>query len=120
MLISACACARCISVGSSVFGRSDWFGDSVLWLAPEPAAIFRDLTMAVVEAFPEYPPYEGHFDEVVPHLTIADQGDPQTLGGVEVSLAHRLPVHSSAREVSLYCGTEDPGSWFRATTFPLG
>ena len=103
------------------FARSDWFGDSVLWLAPEPAAIIRNLTSAVVEAFPQYPPYEGEFDEVIiPHLTIADHGDPQTLRGIETSITQELPVQSSPQEVSLYCGTDEPGSWFRAAAFPLG
>jgi 2'-5' RNA ligase len=101
------------------FRRSDWFSDSVLWLAPDPPDNLRALTTAVVEAFPGYPPYGGEFDEVVPHLTVADRGDLRTLRGVEESVGEGLPLHCHAREVSLYCGTSEPGSWFRATTLSL-
>lgn len=41
------------------FRRVDWFGDTVLWLAPEPDRPFRDLTAALWQRFPESPPYGG-------------------------------------------------------------
>src|SRR5512139_2513322 len=44
----------------------------VLYLAPSPAEPFKALTRAVVERYPDYPPYGGGFPEVIPHLTIAD------------------------------------------------
>ncbi len=44
------------------FGRREWFGEDVPWLAPEPDEPFRDLTAAVWRAFPEQPPYGGAFD----------------------------------------------------------
>jgi hypothetical protein len=31
----------------------------VLWLAPEPAERFAELTRALVKRYPEHPPYEG-------------------------------------------------------------
>ena len=40
----------------------------VVWLAPEPAAPFRRLTERLATAFPDYPPYGGIHDEVIPHL----------------------------------------------------
>ena len=46
--------------------RTAWFGDSVLWLAPEPAGPLRDLTAAVAARFPQAPPYGGAFADVVP------------------------------------------------------
>ncbi|NUP83938.1 MAG: 2'-5' RNA ligase family protein, partial [Nonomuraea sp.] len=45
----------------------------VLYLAPEPAEPFRELTTAVAERWPEAPPYGGAFPDVVPHLTVADR-----------------------------------------------
>jgi 2'-5' RNA ligase len=54
----------------AVFPRVDWFGDAVVWLAPEPAEQFRRLTSVVGAAFPDLLPYDGGFDDVVPHLTI--------------------------------------------------
>ena len=49
--------------------RTDWFGDQVLWLAPRDPAPFRALTQRVFQAFPAFPPQEGRYDDVVPHLT---------------------------------------------------
>lgn len=46
-----------------------WFGDKVLWLSPEPAAPFVELTRRVAERFGT-PPWGGEFSEVVPHLTV--------------------------------------------------
>jgi 2'-5' RNA ligase len=47
----------------------------VVYVAPEPAMAFARLTADVVARFPGYPPYEGAFDEVVPHLTVAEGTD---------------------------------------------
>jgi 2'-5' RNA ligase superfamily len=35
--------------------RTGWFGESVLWLAPQPEAPFRHLTEVLTTAFPDYP-----------------------------------------------------------------
>jgi 2'-5' RNA ligase len=45
-----------------------------LYLMPEPAEPFRQLTEMIVAHFPDRPPYGGAFADIVPHLTIA-QGD---------------------------------------------
>jgi len=47
----------------------------VVYLAPEPSAPFTRLTAAVVARYPGFPPYGGAFDEVIPHLTIAESAD---------------------------------------------
>jgi hypothetical protein len=44
----------------------------VLYLAPSPAEPFKALISATVERYPDYPPDGGVFDEVIPHLPIAD------------------------------------------------
>ncbi len=50
--------------------RTAWFEDQVLYLAPRDPAPFAALTRRVVAAYPAYPPYEGQFDGVIPHLTV--------------------------------------------------
>ena len=47
----------------------------VVYLAPEPSGPFTHLTEAVVTRYPDFPPYGGAFDEVIPHLTIAESAD---------------------------------------------
>ena len=52
------------------FSRTAWFDDRVVWLAPDDDTPFRALTDRIWRAFPAYPPFEGVFADVVPHLTI--------------------------------------------------
>ena len=42
---------------------------TVVYLEPEPDDPFRRLTAALTAAFPDYPPYEGVHEEIIPHLT---------------------------------------------------
>jgi 2'-5' RNA ligase len=46
--------------------------EDVVWLAPQPSEPFVALTLALAEAFPGHPPYEGIHDTVIPHLTLAN------------------------------------------------
>jgi 2'-5' RNA ligase len=48
---------------------------NVLWLRPEPAGPFIELTERVAAAFPDHPPYEGAHDDIVPHLTLGIADD---------------------------------------------
>src|SRR6266702_3770165 len=41
------------------------------YLAPEPAAPFIALTQSLVRSFPEYPPFGGEHESIIPHLTVA-------------------------------------------------
>ncbi|MGJ7500589.1 2'-5' RNA ligase family protein [Variovorax sp. ZT5P49] len=41
------------------------------YLVPEPAAPFIEMTLALVGAFPDFPPYGGEHQGVIPHLTVA-------------------------------------------------
>src|SRR5947208_10649014 len=63
------------------FRRAARFPDT-LYLVPDPAEPFVAVTRALVDAFPEYPPYAGAFDEIVPHLTVA-HGEPERFDAIE-------------------------------------
>ena len=54
------------------FDRTAWFDERVLFLAPVDPEPFIRLTAAAMEAFPEYPPYQGRHDGLTPHLTIGN------------------------------------------------
>jgi len=86
---------------------------TTLYLAPQPEALFQELTQAVAERYPETPPYEGAFSTVVPHLTIAQVGDSQELDkisdGFDRASRGRLPIHSSAEKVWLM--EKEEGKW---------
>ena len=94
----------------------------VLYLAPEPAASFRRLTQHVFARFPEAPPYEGRFAEVVPHLTVAHAGESAQFDSIaaELGRAARLafPIVADVRAVSLI--EKRDGRWRGRTDFALG
>ncbi len=92
------------------FARVEWFGDDVVWLAPEPDGPFRDMTAAVWRAFPDHPPYGGQFDDVVPHLTVGHT-DLAGMRAAAAELAPRLPVHAPVDGVWVMEGTDAPDSW---------
>ncbi|THD82629.1 MAG: 2'-5' RNA ligase family protein [Phenylobacterium sp.] len=75
----------------------------VLWIAPEPAEAILALVAAIVGAFPEFPPYGGQFETVIPHVTVA-HGDGLDLGALEPELRRRLadPVIQRVDAVSLF------------------
>lgn len=73
----------------------------VLYLQPEPAAPFKDLTRALASAFPDTPPYGGAFEDIVPHLSVADGQDTDLLATIEADVSPQLPIEATARKVEL-------------------
>lgn len=90
---------------------------AVAWLAPEPSEPFSALVELVAARFPDYPPYEGAHDEVIPHLTVAE-GGPELQDRVEAALAERLPISAHANHVAFLFEGDD-GLWSEAHRFPL-
>lgn len=92
---------------------------TTLYLAPEPTSPFLRLTEAIVRCFPEYPPYEGAFDSVVPHLTVA-HGNALLMDEAEADVERSLPIGSVAREAVLLEEVEpDWGRWQARTRLPF-
>lgn len=87
-----------------------WFGRKVLWLAPEPADVFRAMTNRLAERFAT-PPWDDEFDEVVPHLTIGHASDGDELGPVAEALRPSLPLKCRAEELWVMVG--DGWRWSR-------
>lgn len=104
------------------FSRCGWFGEDVLWLAPDPDRPFRDLTLAVTHEFPDYPPYGGAFDELVPHLTVGElqRGTVAQLRAAEAAVTAKLPVNARIDHALLIAGTREPNSWRTMVTMPFG
>jgi 2'-5' RNA ligase len=84
----------------------------VVYLAPEPAAPFVALTEALARRWPERPPYGGAYEQIVPHLTVAN-ADAAPAG-----LAESLPLSAHAEEVWLMVRVAT--RWVRRASFPLG
>ena len=88
------------------------------WLAPEPAEPFRRMTALIFERYPDYPPYEGIHEEVIPHLTVAE-ADVALQDELDAALTPHLPITAKADEVTLL--VEDAsGHWHARQLFRLG
>jgi 2'-5' RNA ligase len=89
------------------------------YLAPEPPDPFARMTEAIVERWPDYPPYEGVHDEVIPHLTVA-YGDDALLAEVEADVEPHLPVETRVRGAVVLEELEpDWGRWRERARFAL-
>lgn len=91
--------------------------DEVAWLAPEPSEPFAELTRLIVERFPDYPPYEGLHDEIIPHLTVAE-GGRDLQDEVEAALEPHLPITATVDNVAFLFEGAD-GLWREARRFAL-
>jgi hypothetical protein len=89
---------------------------STLYVAPEPAAPFIDLTETFVRYWPEYPAYGGVYDDVVPHLSVVDSPEPE---GAADAIARELPIETEATELWLMIESDD-ATWRLLRRFPLG
>jgi hypothetical protein len=94
-----------------------------LWLKPEPTAPFNALTRALVDAFPDYPPYGGRHTTVIPHLTIAMATEAEQRAQLRAqfspTLDRILPLAVHAADVALYV-SDEARIWRRVASFPLG
>jgi hypothetical protein len=89
----------------------------VLYLDPESAEGLRRLTASIAEQWPEAPPYGGRFDEVIPHLTVAQSAYDEVTAGVESDLLRALPVRTRLVEACLH--VFDGTRWRRQARLPF-
>jgi len=103
------------------FARVGWFGQEVVWLAPEPDRHFRALTQAMCERFPAHPPYGGRHPDTVPHLTVVDHrtADVDTRARTAEALAEVLPIRARIDRVRLVAGDDAIGAWRTVAEFAL-
>ena len=91
----------------------------VLWVAPEPSEPIVEMVRAVAAAFPDYPPYGGQFDTIIPHVTVA-HGEGLDLAALEPGVRARLaePVRARVETVGLF--TTVRRRWRQVDLFTLG
>jgi 2'-5' RNA ligase len=90
----------------------------VVWLMPEPATRFSALTEAIATRFPEYPPYEGAFDEVIPHLTLVESSAAR-LDEIAAAAQQHLPFTRRVAMMELLVEGPDE-RWHGHWRIPLG
>jgi 2'-5' RNA ligase len=92
----------------------------VVYLVPEPDDALRVLMQGLFVHFPEWPPYGGVHDDVVPHATLGEGVDAASVfADVERRVAPHLPHGCQARDVSLL-EEYAPGRWRERERLPLG
>ena len=89
------------------------------YLHPDKSERFAQITRTLVKKWPECQPYNGAFPDIIPHLTVADHVDRETLVAVEDSLRRQLPIQCVAREVWLLT-SDHMGMWSKKAFFSLG
>ena len=95
-----------------------WFGESVLYLAPSSPAPFLRIIDRLTKTFPDWPPYGGQFESVVPHLTIGESGSYEELSAAAIAIAPSLPIACRAAEVQWWEGKVG-SPWSLRATFRL-
>ena len=91
---------------------------ALLYLAPEVAEPFVALTEACTERFPEFPPYGGLHDQIVPHLTVVEiEGAPTD--GIVPRLEAALPFDHRVTAIEVITPSE-AGPWRLRWRLPLG
>lgn len=95
-----------------------WPG-GILYLAPQPSFHFVKLTEALMAEFPDYPPYDGAHEEVIPHATVAVSDDRRLLDRIAHDLEPKLPIACRAASAELVeRGADD--RWSLRRSYPLG
>jgi 2'-5' RNA ligase len=100
------------------FARTARFPD-VLYLEPDPAEPFVALTHAIEREWPDQPPYGGHYETIVPHLTVAEPEDLVMLDGIAADVEQHLPIVTRAREASVFV-EDHAGHWHEHSRLPFG
>ncbi len=119
VLASVAEAVRTVASFRATFARVGWFGEQVVWLAPEPARAFADLTAAVCERFPGYPPYGGTFADVVPHLTVGHGAPAAELRHAEEIVRGHLPISTEVTAAQVVRWSPEPGSFHAVAELPL-
>jgi 2'-5' RNA ligase len=99
--------------------RIGLFPPEVVYLAPEPDGPLRDCTDAIYARFPDWPPDEGAFAEVIPHATLAEDVDAAAVRAeIEKRLVPHLPRSYRIDEATLLEEFE-PNRWRGRERFRL-
>lgn len=92
--------------------------EGVVWLEPEPSRRFASLIGALTREFPEYPPFGGMYDTVIPHVSLAAI-DRRHADAAEAEARRWLPFRRRVAAATLIVEGVD-GRWRTRRRLPLG
>ena len=90
------------------------------YLAPEPPGPFIAMTRALADVFPDFQPYGGEHQGVVPHLTVA-HGNPSEADAAAAELQERLDASGGIKAdcASVVLIENSTGRWEEFHVFHL-
>lgn len=93
---------------------------TVIYAVPEPDTELIALMTALHRRFPQWPPYEGMHDTLVPHATLGAEIDAEAVRpGVKRHLAPHLP-HACFFDTATLLEEYEPDRWGERERFALG
>ena len=101
-----------------VFRRVAWFGERVVYVAPDDPTPFEALARTVARCFPAQTPADDT-GTYVAHLTVAKNRPASELTRAATSSAALLPLRARATDVALYLVDRASGSWRVRARIPL-
>jgi 2'-5' RNA ligase superfamily len=101
----------------ATFGEVRRFGTSVVWLQPEPATRFNELTSLVTTAFPDCAPYAGKHRANTPHLSVGSRLAREVADALAAEVVPLLPLRDRIDALSLMFETGD--GWRHDRSWPL-
>src|SRR5262245_11009941 len=102
---------------SASFAEVRRFGSSVVWLRPEPAAAFLDVTNDVLDAFPDCVPYGGKHRNNTPHLSVGSRLPRAVADALAAEVVPLLPLRDRIDALSLMF--ETGGGWRHERSWPF-
>jgi hypothetical protein len=104
----------------TLIGLAEW--PRVVYAVPEPLGELLAMMRALWELFPEYPPYGGEIADPVPHATLAELEEGESLAevaaGIRAKAEALFPIMCNVRDVALLEEYE-PDRWRERRRFPL-
>jgi 2'-5' RNA ligase len=104
----------------TLVGLGDW--PRVVYAVPEPREYLLTMMHGLFEKYPEYPPYGGEIAEPLPHATLAEVEEGESLeevaAGIRAKAESLFPVTCDVRDVALLEEYE-PDRWRERRRFPL-
>ena len=102
-----------------VLGQLRWFGSNVVYMEPSKSEIFVSMIEELQSQFPDFHPYDGEFDSVIPHVTLSEHGTVADRRTLSRYAPRYLPIATRAAHVWMMSNERGLNDWSIVKIFPL-
>ena len=96
-----------------------WFDTHVVYLEPSESGAFRSIIETLQLEFPDFHPYDGAFDSVVPHVTLSEHGSLANRRALGRQAPKYLPISARASHVWMMSNERKRDGWIIRKVFAL-